>query len=213
MSRMRAAVVGGVVGGVVAVLLAACSITDPPVREPVHLTATTVEDLLHGCVNIQDGYPDAARYTGDGPHTIAIFAKSLVSDASLTGTGDQPHYELENSNASQGLLAEPASPRDVALLACGDPLPGRTQLATCAYESVIALGGGAVEVPLFSQLYTFKVYELRTGRLVDTLQLETRTPSQLAGCPGLFEGGTKAFAKAQPAELDALFTDIATGPA
>jgi hypothetical protein len=29
----------------------------------------------------------------------------------------------------------------------------------------------------------------------------------------LFTGGTKVFAKAQPAELDDLFTGIATGPA
>lgn len=114
---------------------------------PDHLTASSVEDLLGGCVNIQDGYPDAAEYTGDGPHTIAIFAKSLVSDASLNGTGRPPYYELENSNAPEGLLAAPASPRDVALLACGDALPGREQLNTCSYESVIGMGRYPTEVP------------------------------------------------------------------
>lgn len=196
-----------------AMVLAGCSLTDTPVQEPDHLTASSVEDLLGGCVNIQDGYPDAAKYTGDGPHTIAVFAKNLVSDASLTGDGKQPHFELENDNGSQGLLAEPASPRDVALLACGTSLPGGTQLNVCPYESVISMGGRPVEVPLYSQLYTFKVYELRTGRLVDTLQLETATTLQVAGCPGLFEGGTKVFAKAQPAELDDLLTPIATGQA
>jgi NAD(P)-dependent dehydrogenase (short-subunit alcohol dehydrogenase family) len=33
------------------------------------------------------------------------------------------------------------------------------------------------------------------------------------GYPGMIEGGTKVFAKAQPAELDELFTGIANGPA
>lgn len=65
----------------------------------------------------------------------------------LTGTGRQPYYELENSNAPEGLLAAPASPRDVALLACGDALPGREQLNTCSYESVIGMGRYPTEVP------------------------------------------------------------------
>lgn len=216
MSRTRAfeyRAAAAVVGGAAAAVLAACSLTDAPEREPEHLTVTSVEDLRRGCADIRDGFPDAAKYTGDGPHTIAIFAKDLVSDASLTGTADQPGYELANTNASPGLLAEPESPRDVALLACGDTLPGREQLNVCSYEANIGISRYASEVPLYSQLYTFQVYELRTGRLVDTLQLETRTTMAIAGCPALYKRGAKVFAKAQPAELDTLFKDIATGPA
>jgi hypothetical protein len=202
-----------VVGAVAAAVLAGCSITATPGQEPDYLTPASVDDLLSGCVDLRDGYPDAAKYAGDGPHTIAIFAKNLVSDASLNGTGSQPKYEPANSNTSDGLLATPGSPRDVALLACGSSLPGLQQLNVCTYQSMIGIGGRPLEVPLYSQLYTFRVYELRTGRLVDTLQLESQMKLPDASCPGVLEGGTKVFAKAQPFELDDLFKDIVTAPA
>lgn len=205
--RRAAAAVGG--GLASAALLVACSTPAPLTNGPVHLDIASVEDLSQGCENIRDGYPGAAKYAGDGPHTIVVFAKDLVTD-----TASLPDYQLANSDSPddmRDMLDMPDSPREVELLACGETRPGDEQLNVCAYKSV--LGGGPTEIPLYSQLYTFTIYELRTGRVVDTLKLESQMRLPASSCPVTLEGGgNKIYAKAQPFELDDLFKDTVNSP-
>lgn len=209
LSRRTAALVAG---GVAAVVLAACTTQAARTNGPVHLRADSVEDLRRGCGNIRDGYPDAAKYTGAGPHTMAVFAKNLVTDTGPSGPG-QVRYELANSEIPDAVLAMPESPAEVALLACGETRPGDEQLNVCSYDSVLGAGGGGHEVPLYSQHYTFTIYELRTGRVVDTRTLDSRMRQPVSSCPLRFAGGGKVYAKAQPYELADLFEDLVTGPA
>jgi hypothetical protein len=202
------------VGVVAAALLAGCSLTDTPEQEPEHLTPASVEDLVHGCGDIRSGFPGAAKYEGGGPHPIVIFARDLVSDDDHNGKGPRPYWELANSDTFDEVMAPPDSPRDAALLACGTSLPGDEQLNVCTYGSFNSITDRYdTELPLYSQLYTFTVYELRTGRVVDTVNLESQRTEPLSACPGLIEGGTRVYAKAHETELDALFKDLVTGPA
>ena len=211
---MGASMRGVAAGVVAAALLAGCSLTGTPEQEPDHLAPTSVEDLVHGCGDIRSGYPGAAKYEGDGPHPIVIFAEDLVSDDNLNGKGSPPDIELANSDTFDEVMAPPDSPRDVALLACGTSVPGDEQLNVCTYGSFNSITDRYdTELPLYSQLYTFTVYELRTGRVVDTLHLESQRTEQMSACPGLIEGGTKVYAKAHTSELDGLFKDLVTGPA
>jgi hypothetical protein len=153
--RRTAAAVGG---GLASVVLAACATAAPLSDGPVYLDVASVEDLSHGCENVRDGYPDAAKYAGDGPHTIVVFAKDLVTD-----TGNLPDYQLANSEAPDGMLAKPDS-------------------------------------------------ELRTGRVLDTLQLESQMRQPASSCPLSIEGGSRIYATAQPYELDNLLKDLVTSP-
>lgn len=199
------------VGGVAIALLAACSLT--PEKEPQHLTAATVENLVQGCDNVLDGYPDAAPYKGDGPHTVMVFARNIESDVDLADATQRPPFEAANSEIPDSPLATPDSPRDVQLLACGNALPGDEQLGTCPYSSMLNYTGPPVDIPLYTQLYTFTVYELRTGRRVDTLQLESRMKQPASSCPATLEtGATRIYAKAQPYELNGLFESLISGP-
>jgi hypothetical protein len=195
------------VGLVTAIPLTAC-LSEPKPAEPDRLEASTVEDLGQGCKDIQDGYPKAAKYTGAGPHPVAVFTKGIVGQSGGQPTYP-PDYELANSEASDGVLALSRSPADVQLLACGIARPGTTLLGSCAYTSAIGPLGNSVDIPQYSQRYQVTVYELRTGRVVDTLELE----SGIANCPSTFGGGQVVYAPAQPFELDELLTDLATGPA
>lgn len=197
-----AAVLGGL-----AAALAACSATAQDASVPETLSVHSVEDLRYGCDDIAGGYPQAAKYAGKGPHTMAIFADDLVTD-----DGAEREYEMANSEIPDEMLSKPRSPREVSLLACGDTLPGTQQLNTCPYTSVAGLGG-PVDIPLFSQHYTFTVYELRTGRTVDTLELDSQMRQPASSCPVTFGGGSRVYAKAQPYELQDLFEDLVTGPA
>jgi hypothetical protein len=195
------------VGLITAIPLAAC-LSEPKPAEPDRLEASTVEDLGQGCKDIQDGYPKAAKYTGTGPHPVAVFTKSIVGESGGQLTYP-PDYALANSDSSDGVLALPRSPADVQLLACGIAGPGTTTLGTCAYTSILGMPGNSVDVAQVSQRYQVTVYELRTGRVVSTLELESTTGT----CPPTFDGGSRLFVPAQPYELDELLTDLATGPA
>lgn len=201
------------VSGAAAAMVCACS-TVTPQREPNPLSVGSVADLARGCVDMLDGFPDAAKYTGKGPHRMAIFAKDLGTDQGATGAGDPPKYELANDGPPDDVMETPKSPREVALLACGTGLPGHEKLNTCQYNSALGTGiGPPAEIPLYSQLYSFTVYELRTGRVVDKVRLESRMAQPASSCPVTISGGTMIYAKAQPYELNDLFEPFVTGPA
>jgi hypothetical protein len=201
-----------VVGGVAVLALAACTTAAEP--EPEHLEVSSVDDLVRGCDDILDGYPGAAEYTGAGPHPLVVFARNYASDVDLGDATKRPEFELANSTFSDSVLAKPVSPRDVQLLACGNAVPGATRLNVCSYSSVLSPGGTPTQMPLYSQLYTYTVYALRTGRVVDTLRVESGMAQPLSSCPTTIESGaTRVFAKAQPYELNDLFDDLVTGSA
>lgn len=214
--RMAAAVIAGVA----AVVLAACADTSVPDATPAPDTVevNSVEELSQLCEEIGGGYPKAARYAGAGPHHIAIFAKHLVTDQVASGSGGELRFELANDTAADPQfpdvpLAKLDSPRDAELLACGVPGPGAERLNVCQYDSMISPDGRATELPLYSQRYTFTVHELRTGRVVDTLELESRMRQPAASCPTSIEGGSRVYAKAQPYEISDLVESLVTGSA
>lgn len=198
-------------GGMAIAAQAACGTTaDPPTAE-AQLVVSSVEDLVQGCDDLREGYPDAAMYSGEGPHPVVIFTRDLVSNLSLD---TRPAYALANNSEGSGTaLSAPASPRDAALLACGTSNPGDQKLTSCEFGSIVDTSALRLKVPVYSQTYTFTVYELRTGRVVDTLHHETQTKNPHALCPVTLDNGiTKLYGKAQSLELTELFDNLMTTP-
>ncbi|MFI7876194.1 hypothetical protein [Streptomyces salinarius] len=127
------------------------------------------------CSDFKVGHPEAARYSGDGPHRVAPFEGGYETD---TDVG--PGWTLQDDVEFDGLPATaPTTPvSEIELLACAEGKPGEDLQRECKYLEFGLQSTPQRSYPLYSQTYTYTVYELRTGRVVDTM---TRDPR--GSCP------------------------------
>ncbi|WP_143688452.1 hypothetical protein [Streptomyces barkulensis] len=196
--------------------LAACSgdsggKTDASSPEPGTERIRTVVQLSELCSEIGDGHPGAARYSGDGPHRTAVFRSGYRTDKDvMTGTVLQEHVSFD------GLpdLSKTTPVSEIELLACGKGERGEERERDCEYAESGRLDPRE-SYPMYSQTFTYTVYELRTGRVVDTI---TRTPQPQ--CPskiGYRQGGSgtpdKVYAQISDREASQVLKPVVEGPA
>ncbi|MFC7984207.1 hypothetical protein [Streptomyces sp. NPDC057336] len=165
--------------GALLTVLAACSgsaedKTDTSPESEVKEIRTAAQ-LGTLCSGFEVGHPEAARYSGEGPHRVAAFEGGYETD---TDVG--PGWTLQDDVKFDGLpataLTTPVS--EIELLACAEGEPGDDLQRECEYLEFGWQSTPQRSYPLYSQTYTYTVYELRTGRVVDTM---TRDPR--GSCP------------------------------
>ena len=162
--------------------------------EPKTKKIKTAVQLGTLCSDFEAGHPAAARYSGNGPHQTATFFSGHRSGKDV-GRGWRFQEDLKFGGLPNTVKTTPVS--DIALLACAEGTPGeKQQRDTCEY-TFAELGqqgqSAPQSYPLYSQTFSYTVYELRTGRVVKTT---TRTSEK--GCPTgvvISAGGSENLSK------------------
>ncbi|CAM3206525.1 hypothetical protein [Stackebrandtia soli] len=214
-----------VVGSVCVALVSACASDGPPEpvetvkaeEEPPTSAFESMDDVMRlcGATDGLDGHEDFAEYTGEGPHPIVIATNAIELDSAYRvygvvdteGVGNWGINE-EHEDYVEGGWA-PQTPTDAQLLACGATSTGE-KIHTCEYEDV--LFGYERSADLVAQTYSFTVYELRTGRVVDTMEYEAAN----VPCPYEYPDGAEAsdlVSLISDGQLHDLFVDLVTDPA
>ncbi|QBI55503.1 hypothetical protein [Streptomonospora litoralis] len=160
-----------------------------------------IEDLGALCENPGEGYGNAAPYTGEGPHPTVVFSAAAMADTDphtrpgLVDTRDA----AEDATPISGWF--PGSLNATQLLVCARGRGPVEKLHTCDYEESEwdSFGGGQDSgtpkrstLPLFSQRFTFTVYELATGEKIHETDF-TATNGHFAGsglttdCPSVLQ--------------------------
>jgi hypothetical protein len=177
--------------GVATVLTAACSGSSetqepeakpPPSASPETSPSPSPSDRWSFSEEIEDvdnlgrfcgyregeAYEDAAEYSGDGPHALAVNLSEKKTNAAV---GASTFEILTHEPFSDWL---PDEPTDAHLLACVKGVPGDAPIGTCEYhESVTSLGPADYTLDLYEQTFTVTVYELKTARVVAETTIET----------------------------------------
>ncbi|QVQ53780.1 hypothetical protein J4H86_08735 [Spiractinospora alimapuensis] len=191
--------------------------TGTPSESPAP-TFDDVEDLVTYCRSgseddISDGYPDAAEYTGTGPHATAVFRRTPLNDA------HSARHRLEDSSDYEDWL--PESPEDTELLVCvGVGSRGSDSIDTCEYEESLSLvthvgTGETEEYPLYEQTLEYTVYALRSGDVVESGEI----PVGSGECPGslisdaTFQDISEVYTHADYGALDAAIEEVVTADA
>ncbi|MFW6641391.1 hypothetical protein ACOALZ_15270 [Nocardiopsis algeriensis] len=145
-----------------------------------------VEDLKTYCRSsddhdITEGHPEAAEYTGEGPHPTAVFARDRGGRFAYGGGWQLQEY---GHRIEEWI---PEHPTGAALLVCADydVTKAGEKIDTCEYQETDLLGrpapgSEAFSVPLYQQVYEYTVYELRTGDVVGSGEITPESTS----CPG-----------------------------
>ncbi|SFT92961.1 hypothetical protein SAMN04487904_113151 [Actinopolyspora lacussalsi subsp. righensis] len=155
---------------------------------------------------VGNGYSEAARYSGEGPHRAAVFLGAHETEDS----GGYP-VMLPDLDAGAVPVGRSTPASSVALLICGEGERGEESVGSCSY---IGLSGS---LPMRSQEYVYTVYELRTGRVVDTIREDSRAQD----CPDDIgydfedqeDNPDFVYAQMSDFEVADVLEDVITGPA
>ncbi|MER6144933.1 hypothetical protein ABT174_33690 [Streptomyces sparsogenes] len=137
-----------------------------------------LSDLHRLCGKNHEGFGETAPYGGGGPHPLVLFA----------GDTDFP------THATDGQKAEP-TPKDVQLVACASP---PTRASDKVSESCTYVGG--ITIIQYPGKVDITVYEARTGRPVDKIQLSG--PDKVKCEPTVLEGTKSHDAITAPSTSD-----------
>ncbi|MCT2589674.1 hypothetical protein LHJ74_07020 [Streptomyces sp. N2-109] len=170
-----------------------------------------VKDLDQKCAEMGKGVPEAAEYKGKGPHTMAVFQDDYEGDSDLSGSYTFWQVRFPDVEVVMG----PEEAAEMELLACGEGSKGSQQVGSCNYTR---LGTDATTYPLYSQTYTYTVYELRTGKAVR--RVEAAGAGSPDGCPDRLSGSvagskkpSRVYAQMTRDQTEDLLRQFVTGPA
>lgn len=191
----------------VPVWLTGCSVSSQPKHvtgppKPTHLTSTTATTPTQvavgvSCVEGQPSDPDSPAYAGAGPHLMIGFegyanipTNVIPPDSSL---GPLPSkWAADPEYGDVFMVAPPNYIFQRAQLILCESAPqsvGTEAIGSCSY-SYTDEGPYAFGLDVVSAMYTFTLFEARTGHLVTSFQLQASDPH---GCPDKIHGNGKGL--------------------
>ncbi|MEY9211240.1 hypothetical protein NI17_011335 [Thermobifida halotolerans] len=183
---------------------------------------TEFEDLSVLCGDIGGGFPEAAARSGSGPRPTVLFFDSIAADSDTT-TGYElaaPREDLA-PDATPIVGWHPDSLDQTELLVCAEGHGAKEELHTCDYADDWGSGSSTLAVPMFSQEFSFTVYELATGRVVHETEMLATNGSFIGSglttdCPSFLQYDpqpTELYAQPNADDIHALLAETVEGKA